>query len=79
MALWRRDLANVVEKSSVRTTPSYLCILTLPLSSLTTLHVYSTGLAALCHFVVNVGLTQAGPSAFANIHENYYCMTSCYL
>ncbi|KAK7441767.1 hypothetical protein VKT23_016430 [Stygiomarasmius scandens] len=31
-----------------------------------------TGLAALCHFVVNVGLTQAGPSAFANIHENYY-------
>ncbi|KAH8805154.1 solute carrier family 2 [Xylogone sp. PMI_703] len=30
------------------------------------------GLAAASHFVVNVGLTEAGPSAFANIRENYY-------
>ncbi|KAG7088988.1 hypothetical protein E1B28_012934 [Marasmius oreades] len=31
-----------------------------------------TGLAALTHFIVNIGVTQAGPSAFANIGENYY-------
>ncbi|KAL0061246.1 hypothetical protein AAF712_011952 [Marasmius tenuissimus] len=31
-----------------------------------------TGLASLSHFVVNIGVTQAGPSAFANIGENYY-------
>ncbi|KAK1218310.1 hypothetical protein PQX77_019002 [Marasmius sp. AFHP31] len=31
-----------------------------------------TGLAALVHFVVNIGVTEAGPSAFANIGENYY-------
>ncbi|ESK91099.1 mfs monosaccharide transporter [Moniliophthora roreri MCA 2997] len=31
-----------------------------------------TGLAATSHFVINIGVTQAGPSAFANIHENYY-------
>ncbi|CAK1366865.1 Low-affinity glucose transporter HXT3 [Cercospora beticola] len=30
------------------------------------------GLAAASHFIVNVGVTEAGPSAFANIHENYY-------
>ncbi|OTA52937.1 putative MFS monosaccharide transporter [Hypoxylon sp. EC38] len=30
------------------------------------------GLAAAGHFIVNVGVTEAGPSAFANIHENYY-------
>ncbi|KAJ0417079.1 general substrate transporter [Aspergillus carlsbadensis] len=30
------------------------------------------GLAAASHFIVNVGITEAGPSAFANIHENYY-------
>lgn len=30
------------------------------------------GFAAASHFVVNVGITEAGPSAFANIHENYY-------
>ena len=28
------------------------------------------GLAAASHFIVNVGLTEAGPSAFANIREN---------
>jgi hypothetical protein len=27
------------------------------------------GLAAASHFVVNVGITEAGPSAFANIKE----------
>lgn len=30
------------------------------------------GLAAASHFIVNVGVTEAGPSAFANIGENYY-------
>ncbi|TLS30848.1 hypothetical protein PpBr36_02662 [Pyricularia pennisetigena] len=30
------------------------------------------GLAAFSHFVVNVAVTQAGPTAFANIGENYY-------
>ncbi|CAK3909059.1 MFS monosaccharide transporter [Lecanosticta acicola] len=30
------------------------------------------GLAAAGHFIVNVGVTEAGPSAFATIHENYY-------
>ncbi|KAF2758973.1 putative MFS monosaccharide transporter [Pseudovirgaria hyperparasitica] len=30
------------------------------------------GLAATSHFVVNVAVTQAGPSAFATIRENYY-------
>ena len=30
------------------------------------------GLGSLSHFVVNVAITQAGPTAFANIHQNYY-------
>ncbi|KAN0089886.1 putative MFS monosaccharide transporter [Hyaloscypha variabilis] len=30
------------------------------------------GLAALGHFVVNVGITEAGPTAFAKIKQNYY-------
>ncbi|KAK8074115.1 MFS monosaccharide transporter [Apiospora phragmitis] len=30
------------------------------------------GLAACSHFVVNVAITEAGPSAFARIGENYY-------
>ncbi|OJJ50482.1 hypothetical protein ASPZODRAFT_126362 [Penicilliopsis zonata CBS 506.65] len=30
------------------------------------------GLAAASHFVVNVAVTEAGPSAFAHIQENYY-------
>ncbi|GBF65299.1 sugar transporter [Trichophyton mentagrophytes] len=30
------------------------------------------GLASASHFIVNVGITEAGPSAFANIKENYY-------
>ncbi|KAJ4305021.1 hypothetical protein N0V90_000550 [Kalmusia sp. IMI 367209] len=30
------------------------------------------GVAAAAHYIVNVGVTQAGPSAFANIGENYY-------
>ncbi|KIH87462.1 MFS monosaccharide transporter (Hxt8) [Sporothrix brasiliensis 5110] len=30
------------------------------------------GIAATCHYVVNVGITEAGPSAFATIGENYY-------
>ncbi|KAJ5218377.1 Major facilitator superfamily domain general substrate transporter [Penicillium cinerascens] len=30
------------------------------------------GLAAASHFIVNVGLTEAGPSAFATIKQNYY-------
>ncbi|KAL1975577.1 hypothetical protein VTN31DRAFT_3969 [Thermomyces dupontii] len=30
------------------------------------------GLAAASHFVVNVAVTEAGPSAFSNIQENYY-------
>lgn len=30
------------------------------------------GLAAASHFIVNVAITEAGPSAFANIKQNYY-------
>lgn len=30
------------------------------------------GVSAFCHYAVNVGITEAGPSAFATIHENYY-------
>lgn len=30
------------------------------------------GLASASHFIVNVAITEAGPSAFANIGENYY-------
>ncbi|KAI5863974.1 putative MFS monosaccharide transporter [Durotheca rogersii] len=30
------------------------------------------GMAAAGHFIVNVAVTEAGPSAFANIQENYY-------
>ncbi|KAM0258911.1 hypothetical protein ACHAQJ_003567 [Trichoderma viride] len=30
------------------------------------------GVAATSHYVVNVGITEAGPSAFATIHQNYY-------
>ncbi|KAM5432109.1 hypothetical protein MferCBS31731_007610 [Microsporum ferrugineum] len=30
------------------------------------------GLASASHFIVNVAITEAGPSAFANIKENYY-------
>ncbi|KAJ0385245.1 hypothetical protein COL922a_006754 [Colletotrichum nupharicola] len=30
------------------------------------------GVAAAAHYIVNVGVTQAGHSAFATIHENYY-------
>lgn len=30
------------------------------------------GLGALAHFVVNVGITEAGPTAFAKIKQNYY-------
>jgi hypothetical protein len=30
------------------------------------------GVAAAFHYAINVGLTQAGPSAFATIGENYY-------
>jgi hypothetical protein len=30
------------------------------------------GLGALSHFVVNVAITEAGPTAFANIKQNYY-------
>ncbi|UKZ52820.1 hypothetical protein TrVGV298_006607 [Trichoderma virens] len=30
------------------------------------------GVAAMAHYVVNVGITEAGPSAFATIHQNYY-------
>ena len=30
------------------------------------------GLGALSHFVVNVGITEAGPTAFAKIKQNYY-------
>ncbi|KAI4766992.1 putative MFS monosaccharide transporter [Aureobasidium sp. EXF-3400] len=30
------------------------------------------GLAAASHFIVNVGITEAGPSAFAHIKESYY-------
>ncbi|KIK54653.1 hypothetical protein GYMLUDRAFT_176904 [Collybiopsis luxurians FD-317 M1] len=31
-----------------------------------------TGLAACAHFIVNISITEAGPSAFANIKQNYY-------
>lgn len=41
------------------------------------------GLAAAGHFIVNVAVTEAGPSAFANIGENYYYVfvgcTFCFL
>jgi hypothetical protein len=30
------------------------------------------GLAAASHFIVNVAITEAGPSAFATIKQNYY-------
>jgi hypothetical protein len=30
------------------------------------------GASAVAHYVVNVGITEAGPTAFAKIHENYY-------
>lgn len=30
------------------------------------------GLAAASHFIVNVGITEAGPTAYATIEENYY-------
>ena len=30
------------------------------------------GLAAASHFIVNVGVTEAGPAAFAKIGQNYY-------
>ncbi|KAJ5920974.1 Major facilitator superfamily domain general substrate transporter [Penicillium verhagenii] len=30
------------------------------------------GIAAASHFIVNVAITEAGPSAFANIKQNYY-------
>jgi len=30
------------------------------------------GVACASHFIINVALTQAGPTAFATIHENYY-------
>ncbi|KAK2875351.1 hypothetical protein FQN49_001669 [Arthroderma sp. PD_2] len=30
------------------------------------------GLASASHFIVNIAITEAGPSAFANIKENYY-------
>ena len=30
------------------------------------------GVACASHFLINVALTQAGPTAFATIHENYY-------
>jgi hypothetical protein len=30
------------------------------------------GLGALSHFVVNVAITEAGPTAFAKIKQNYY-------
>ncbi|KIK64919.1 hypothetical protein GYMLUDRAFT_194669 [Collybiopsis luxurians FD-317 M1] len=31
-----------------------------------------TGLAACSHFIFNIAITEAGPSAFANIKQNYY-------
>ncbi|KAL1696619.1 general substrate transporter [Schizophyllum commune] len=31
-----------------------------------------TGIASTSHFVFNIAITEAGPSAFANIGENYY-------
>jgi hypothetical protein len=30
------------------------------------------GLAAASHFIVNVAITEAGPTAFATIEQNYY-------
>lgn len=30
------------------------------------------GLASACHFIVNIGITEAAPSAFDSIHQNYY-------
>jgi len=30
------------------------------------------GLSAVAHFIFNIAVTEAGPSAFANIQENYY-------
>jgi len=30
------------------------------------------GIAAASHFIVNVGITEAGPSAFATLKQNYY-------
>ncbi|KAH0153017.1 hypothetical protein KCU67_g9639, partial [Aureobasidium melanogenum] len=35
------------------------------------------GLAAASHFIVNVGITEAGPSAFSHIRENYYYVFVC--
>jgi hypothetical protein len=41
------------------------------------------GLSAVFHYVVNVSLTEAAPTAFSTIQENYYyvfigcCMVSC--
>ncbi|KAE9403758.1 general substrate transporter [Gymnopus androsaceus JB14] len=31
-----------------------------------------TGLAACSHFILNIAVTEAGPTAFANIKQNYY-------
>jgi len=41
------------------------------------------GLAAASHFIVNVGITEAGPTAFANIKEvslktSYHAVTDAY-
>ena len=30
------------------------------------------GMGCMTHFIFNIALTEAGPTAFANIHENYY-------
>jgi hypothetical protein len=30
------------------------------------------GMGCMTHFIINIALTEAGPTAFANIHENYY-------
>jgi len=30
------------------------------------------GVSAVAHYCINVGVTEAGPTAFAKIHENYY-------
>lgn len=35
------------------------------------------GLAAASHFIVNVAITEAGPSAFATIKQNYYYVFVC--
>ncbi|KAJ5674954.1 uncharacterized protein N7477_004888 [Penicillium maclennaniae] len=45
---------------------------TVPRSCLFALRSKVMGLAAASHFIVNVALTEAGPSAFANIKQNYY-------